>query len=128
MNRIKIISANDQTLPVIAGEVLVTNNPCYNCLHVKESTCNQVFRSVGDTGPCEDYFPMPISLTWSEAMKWRDWAVEKYGRVMFARMLYKSMREATGNTHYELKALCDAKPIHYIKAACLCAKKGDSDG
>lgn len=35
-------------------------SPCYNCLRVKESRCNQVFRAVGITDPCEDFEQMLI--------------------------------------------------------------------
>jgi hypothetical protein len=61
--------------------------------------------------------PRPININdWNEAMKWRDWAVEEYGRDNFITNLCLSLGFARCSGAM-LKSITDAQPKHYIMAA-----------
>lgn len=127
----QILNATGDKLGRLAGEVLGSDVPHwhnpedigggeYKCLY-----CNKVgFQKDVEDNSQTCTVGLPIDLTWPEAMRWRDWAVGEFGRVKFCRMLDKAMREVTNNCHMELKRACDARPEHYIKAACLCKLGG----
>ena len=65
---------------------------------------------------------------WNAAMKWRDWAVGKYGDVVFVKHMRKVAVASTGydivrsGEHWTLKRwmIAQAQPEHYLIAAALC--------
>jgi hypothetical protein len=105
----------------IAGEVLCVkarhkNNtfkhPFYYC-----DVCGEQQGSREAKGGCTGF--ALISLTWPEAMKWRDWGVKEFGAreygLMFVEVWIKTSHNESGPEFISL-----AQPEHYIKAACLC--------
>ena len=75
--------------------------------------------------PCKT---KPIPLTWKEAMKWRDWAVENFS--LFDVM--ESMRiigQEFNKTHDRFYAwwTLEAQPKHYLKAAAICKLNSESE-
>lgn len=99
MNSEQILQLTNKELPRAAGEVLQPDFclPCVNCY-----TCEDV--GMHNT----------IELTPANQVKYRDWAVEKYGEKLYRRALEKVF------TGFFL--VCHAKPEHYIKAAMLCVE------
>lgn len=78
----------------------------------------------------------PIPLTPSNAFKWRDWAIEKYGSCKFegamVKMIYPTI-DLSDETAERARVMTisalsffakRAQPKHYIKAACLCEIEG----
>ena len=101
----QILRAEGEELSRLLGEAFGNNHRkitewCNVCMVCQAST-----RKV-DT--------CPITLTWNEAMKWRDWAVKKFGYCMFTDVVLIARR----GTYPDFIAF--AKPEHYLKAAAIC--------
>jgi len=136
----QIIQATEESLPRIAARILIPPELwehdysgelfCIKCNVITEQT-------MAVKAGCIE--PDPVPLTWPEAMKWRDWCVEKYGSDKFRDALievYMSMVPErkyvkwsfTSKLRYTMyHFVISGEPIHYIKAACLCAGEGGSD-
>ncbi len=128
MNKNDLLSQDTSTdagraeLSLALGEVFsLIDGSCYECVHLKNrDICMASFPESSRDG-CDSWKPIPIDLDdWAVAVRWRDWAVGEYGRVLFCRMLDKAMLEVTNNCHMELKRACDAKSEHYLIAAATC--------
>jgi hypothetical protein len=80
--------------------------------------CNQdiFFAAEIDNPKCTRVDPIP--LTWPEAMKYRDWAEEKYGVQFFKAM--EKVYMFHGATRFDIWLTCKAQPHHYLRAAALC--------
>lgn len=122
----QILTASDSDLLRLLGEVLqpeknkhhreplgVSRLHAYKC-----RKCHETFADFDAvyTGICT--FADPISLTWPEAMKWRDWAVEKYGIDAY----FEAFTEVTtsDNLLNIVEVPCYAQPKHYLQACALC--------
>lgn len=140
MNDKDILRADEETLGGIAGEVLIEEPWCHDLAHSYRGgqdrwwchKCEKKWQ--GERSNCTPSCTVPdqIALTWPEAMKWRDWAVEKFGaRAVRIAMSIVAMNHT--NTKVEKRVQIRygaiwfsvyAQPIHYIKVVCLCVKKG----
>ena len=73
--------------------------------------------------PCK--YADPIPLTPDNAFKWRDWAVEKFGKQVFMDALcivywdYFN-RDGTAKMSFKEWLGCYIEPEHFLKAAALC--------
>lgn len=89
------------------------------CVHCD---ANYIRKGIHWKTPKETCVCRPIPLTPDNAFKWRDWAVEKFTRDMFARILWEVYysTESYGKISFTDWICSVAQPIHYIKAAVLC--------
>jgi hypothetical protein len=126
-----ILEATEETLPRLAGEVL---QPEKNKHIPGNRSHGQTFCSKCDLKlwtwavprmqythhwerPCERANPIP--LTWDNAMKFRDWAVEKYGDCFYDEM-YNVYTHDNFCGCFNEWLVGYAKPEHYLKAAAIC--------
>lgn len=125
ITKTEILQADDKTLPRLAGEVLRPRSSQHCFVKSYETAtgrwkrcrnCNHILHADAPQGSCETD---PIPLTWPEAMKWRDWAVEKFGKHAFYEAVEKVFN-ARGIALTGLNVLYETKAQDYIKAACLC--------
>lgn len=71
--------------------------------------------------PCKYFLSGPISLTPDNMIKWRDFAVEKFGADTFIGCMGVVYHAGIGQGNWGWNNfLATAKPQHYILAACLC--------
>ena len=72
----------------------------------------------------------PIPLAWPNAIKWRDWAVEKFGEEKFMRSLWELFKIEHKSSYsirtFEQWVAIKAKPHHYLRASAKCAE-GESE-
>ena len=131
----KLLQATGDELSRMLGEVLQPekNGHSRRPAHPKTSfryqceKCKEQFHSFDDIYHSKCSIPDPIPLTWESAMKWRDWAVGKFGGATF----YDILIEVLGVEHYGAKetrwVAVIAQPEHYLKAAALCKLKQDKE-
>lgn len=112
MTEDQILNCTDADLPKMSGEVFDTRY-CKNCT-TKPDIC---------TPKRCCYIPIP--LTWDNAMKWRDWAVEKFGYNIFRKTLVDVYFYFIDDLKmsFDEWIITKIRPSHYIKAAMLCAKE-----
>jgi hypothetical protein len=130
----QILSASGAELSRLAGEVLQASphghiagqsieEMEFSYFHCK--VCGEVNFEPDSHCPLADSIP----LTPDNQVKWRDWAVEKYGVEKFLEATCFQLGHETQRTvvtnlvfvHGEsVFWRCLATPAHYIKAACLC--------
>lgn len=120
----EILNATEETLPQIAGKVLQPENN----KHVMPSK----YGSRGLCLKCGKYLDWtrwkeecisvdPIALTWDNAMKYRNWAVEEFGKFSYYRIIKLLVPcSGTEGLNKDEWIIIKALPIHYIKASCLC--------
>ena len=117
----QILKAEGEELSRLLGEVLLNKRcVCNECEFVHEQCATDTLNRCGDA--------CPIPLTWKEAMKWRDWAVENFS--LFDVM--ESMRiigQEFNKTHDRFYAwwTLEAQPKHYLKAAAICKLNSESE-
>ena len=118
----KILTCPEKDLPRMAGEILLPehcNDRSHRFSAAHRDGCNKK-RCFKCNKP---YGEANIPLTWDNAMKWRDWAVDKYGWEAFigalAEVTKYAWHGAKGYTSPEAYALAKAQPHHYIRAAML---------
>ncbi len=118
MTNDQIKTCPDADLPKMAAEVLQPDREQCKCDTFHRVKAWDEFRC-NDCAGYEDENTIP--LTWPNAMKWRDWAVEKVGDEAFREAFLESLPEGF-NVFFHI---CHAQPQHYIKAAMLCAAEGE---
>ena len=119
MNKEQILQAEGEELSRMAGEVLQPDREQCKCDTFHQVKAWDEFRC-NDCAGYEDENIIP--LTPDNAFKWRDWAVEKFGVVVFRRNMEEVQYYSSKKSHaFSSWVSCYAKPSHYIKAACLCA-------
>lgn len=130
-----ILPSTEETLPAIAAGILQPEMPLHDSVPIQKEVSFYKFRCTKcDTKSAYDLSKdmclvrNTIPLTWDNAMKWRDWAVEKYGEgflhalcevMINANPSWKFTSDADAKARLMSYAAAYAKPIHYIKAACL---------
>lgn len=135
----KILQAEGKELSRVLGEVFPPKM-CFKCVHREvdwetvscgNSKSDRYNTEVlSDFEACSEAAADPIPLTWPEAMKWRVWAVGKYNCMAYLAMLKKIYTvDIVGKTcpfgwSFDMW-LMHARPKHYLKAAALCAEKGE---
>lgn len=120
MTKDQILNYTDADLPGMAGEVLLPKsrhafNMCGRCID-----CNQYKRKA------DEFCKKTVQLHWSTAMKWRVWAVEKFGASKFVQVMYDIIRHELGRGGM-LEIIAEAQPSHYIKAAMLCMAESEGE-
>lgn len=130
MTKEQILNCTDEDLPKMAGEILQPdslgsyvqkdNNGDHRCI-----VCGKKSNEL-----CNCKIPCLVRLTWDNAMKWRDWAVEKFGSNDFLDAFEEVMLLFVGpivsQTEFEYRYIY-AQPTHYIKAAMLCAVESEGE-
>lgn len=128
MNKDQILTASDTELPALLGEVLQPETKVCDLVHISYSMTDPNWQctkcdklcDVKKNWPCT--IPDSISLTPDNAFKWRNWAVEKYGKHEFSFAMQDSTVSEFNWDYVPIVSL--AKPRHYLIAAALCAMKG----
>ena len=135
MTKDQILSASEKNLPRILGEVLQPEPSQHDTRRMdramanhKPPYCRKCDCKVPYSELCTVPDPIPLD-DWPEAMKWRDWAVEKYGEDTYWASLcevFKSSQNPTSNDlpkfQWFVYGICRFKPKHYLIAAALCVK------
>ncbi len=129
MTQEQILKCSDEDLPTLAGEVLhakpwkhcFNNNTCVTCGQGRLPSQHD------ESCLCTD----PIPLTWDNAMKWRDWAVEKFGYAVYRKAMVSVYYNSVDfrDCSFDEFMLYKTKPKHYIKVAMLCKvnQKGNNN-
>jgi len=120
---IKLHEATETDLPRLLGEILQPDKKkctCSDAIHI--AIWNEVWC------PNCGYFPdeNTIELTWDNAMKWRDRAVERLGEAAFHQAMWEVccvLSEHGQNTAYSYWLATKTKPRHYLIAAADCELK-----
>lgn len=138
----KLLKAQGDELSWMLGEVLINEDKAHEP-NLPGHMCKRCFISFRwPDSPAKDAdCPSKnfISLDdWNVAMKWRDWAVKEYGKVVYKDALVDIFCHEQGITD-DLVSLEDAldgldrfvawiavhaQPEHYLKAAAICKLKG----
>ncbi len=141
----QIQAATGDNLSKMAGEVLQKPTGCFSCSNIKTPvrgvynclsnvSVNNPWGYVRDKDLCLDAKAKLIPVTgpkaWTEAMKWRDWAVKEYGLKHFHYQLEQDYRAnltlASDYSQYGFNLwLIEAQPEDYIKAAMICKIKAE---
>ena len=130
----QLLESEGEELSQALGEVLQPEKKCKYCWHFDKPSCNYGLgnckhkdgRGMTDCEqvPCEYYYKKPIPLDdWNVAMKWRDWAVEKFGGESFHQAMWDvccSLSEHGANTAFSYWLTVHVIASHYLKAAALC--------
>ncbi len=88
--------------------------------------CGVLVYSMDDFYTPPACIPDPITLTWDNAMKWRDWMYESFSVLDCRDALMEVMSEF--NRSYDTFWLwwtLESKPEYYIKAAMLCKNRSN---
>jgi hypothetical protein len=125
----QMLKPTGDELSRLAGEVLQVKHDMANdgVNHVTCKVCDETLPLMCRWDLPERY-PCEVPLTWDEAMKWRDWAVEKFGDLAWQDPIWKLYHDVSGDRKkvcvYAHRFIAYAQPEHYIKAACLCKLQG----
>lgn len=113
----ELLQAEGRELSQLLGEVFQTEI-CLEC-SLNPKTC-------GHFPGCSDFF---IQLTPANAFKWRDWAVDNFGKWRFSDALKKiAIKRLNPDAHWNyVDVIAHSKPKHYLKAAALCVLKEQED-
>ena len=105
-------------------ESLVTN---YNLLpmssRLKRRERLSLLKERQTSHPCTVPDLIPLD-DWNVAMKWRDWAVGKYGQMAYGPALAK-VSGVKDDYSLAFWLMTDARPADYLKAAALCKLEGE---
>ena len=138
MNPDLLLSASDKDLPRILDGILsgpfkhdIENHGTH---HVKCKRCDKIIPlmdrwDIRERYPCwVSPFDDEIPLTWPEAMKWRDWAVENYGVAAYKDALISVIMPGEENApnSVKLEMVLLATETDHLKASALCVK-GNND-
>jgi len=117
----KLLTAKGDELSRLLGCVL-QSEICRKCILCVDGQCDK--RPGQVVYSCND---IPLN-DWNVAMKWRDWAVEEYGRGVFMAQLRFLWMTCDGFAYsFETWLGCEIQPKHYLIAAALCKLKGNED-
>ena len=127
----QILKATGDELGRIAGEVLQPDKNKHNCSNSGSGgVCSKCLKYIDWTLQRSECISADtITINWPNAMKWRDWAVGKFGYAKFYdafTLVYRDYLKSLGftntgflNSSFVSFIIIDAQPEHYIKAVLL---------
>ena len=131
----EILKLTGDKLSRVAGEMLQPDAKHISCCGIC-LVCGKELWEIRAGGPplyrkaYHEPCTISIPLTWPEAMKWRDWAIKKFGIDEFAGEFARTFLDQVSLVKDDgiilrriFKTSLTVLPEHYLKAVLLCVER-----